>query len=131
MNYNDILVEGINFLKINKIKNPYLDAELILSKAVNRKREEILLNINNKIENNQITKFKNYLTRRKQKEPIAYIIGYKYFWKYKFLTNKSVLIPRPDTELIVEEALKYLPIDSSKKILDVGTGSGCIIVSLI
>ena len=131
MNYNDILVEGINFLKKNKIKNPYLDAELILSKAVNRKREEILLNINNKIENNQITKFKNYLTRRKQKEPIAYIIGYKYFWKYKFLTNKSVLIPRPDTELIVEEALKYLPIDSSKKILDVGTGSGCIIVSLI
>ena len=77
---------------------------MILSKAVNRKREEILLNINNKIENNQITKFKNYLTRRKQKEPIAYIIGYKYFWKYKFLTNKSVLIPRPDTELIVEEA---------------------------
>ena len=47
MNYNDILVEGINFLKKNKIKNPYLDAELILSKAVNRKREEILLNINN------------------------------------------------------------------------------------
>ena len=131
MNYNDILVEGINFLKKNKIQNPYLDAELILSKAVNRKREEILLNIYNKIEKKQIAKFKNYLSRRKQKEPIAYIIGYKYFWKYKFLTNKSVLIPRPDTELIVEEALKYLPIDSSKKILDVGTGSGCIIVSLI
>ena len=131
MNYNDILLEGINFLKKNKIQNPYLDAELILSKAVNRKREEILLNIYNKIEKKQIAKFKNYLSRRKQKEPIAYIIGYKYFWKYKFLTNKSVLIPRPDTELIVEETLNYLPINSSKKILDVGTGSGCIIISLI
>ena len=131
MNYNDILREGENILKKSNIKNPYLDSELILSRVVDKKREDILLNINNKLKNIDIAKFKNYLLRRLQNEPIAYILGYKYFWKYKFLTNKSVLIPRPDTELIIEETLKNLPKNKSKKILDVGTGSGCIIISLM
>ena len=131
MNYIQILKKGENFLKKNKIKSPYLDTELILSKVLNRKREEILLNANNKLRNIDITKFNSYLLRRYQKEPIAYILGYKHFWKYKFLINKSVLIPRPDTELVIEETLRYLPIDKSKKILDIGTGSGCIIVSLL
>ena len=131
MNYNQILKKGENFLKKNKIQNPYLDVELILSKVVNRKREEILLNTNNKLKNEEIFRFNDYLSRRCQNEPMAYILGYKHFWKYKFLTNKSVLIPRPDTELVVEETLKYLPNYKSKKILDVGTGSGCIVVSLI
>ena len=131
MNYSEILKKGENFLKKNKIQNPYLDTELILSKAINRRREEILLNINNILKNTDIVNFNKYLQRRKQKEPMAYILGYKYFWKYKFLTNKSVLIPRPDTELIVEQALNYLPKNSSKKILDVGTGSGCIVISVL
>ena len=131
MNYNQILKEGEIFLKKKKIKNSYLDVELILSKVVNRKREEIILNINNKLKNTDIMKFKHYLLRRYQNEPMAYILGYKHFWKHRFLLNKSVLIPRPDTELVIEETLKYLPNDKSKKILDVGTGSGCIVVSLI
>ena len=131
MNYNQILKKGENYLKRSKIKNPNLDSELILSKVLNKKRDEILLNINNKLKNKDILKFENYLQRRFLKEPIAYILGYKYFWKYKFLANKSVLIPRPDTELIIEESLNYIRNDKSKKILDIGTGSGCIIVSLI
>ncbi len=131
MNYNQILKKGANLLKKNKIKNPNLDVELILSKAINRKREEILLNTNNKLKNREIKKFKHFLLRRYQKEPIAYILGYKHFWKHKFFTNRSVLIPRPDTELVIEETLKYLPYDKSKKILDVGTGSGCIVLSLV
>jgi len=131
MIYSEIIKKGSKKLKKNKIKNPYLDTELILSKVTNKKREEIILNINKKLKNKDITKFQKYLSRRYEKEPMAYILGYKYFWKSKFLTNKSVLIPRPDTEIIIEETLKYLPLDKSKKILDVGTGSGCIIVSLL
>ena len=131
MIYSEILKKGSNFLKKKKIKNPYLDTELILSKLTNKKREEIILNINNKLKNKHITKFQKYLSRRYEKEPMAYILGYKHFWKSKFLTNKSVLIPRPDTDLIVEETLNHLPLEKSKKILDVGTGSGCIIVSLL
>ena len=131
MNYQEILRRGESFLKKNKIKNPFLDSELILSKVINKKREEILLNASTKVKNTDIKKFNKYILRRRQKEPMAYILGYKHFWKYKFLTNKSVLIPRPDTELVIEETLKYLPINNSKKILDIGTGSGCIIVSLL
>ena len=131
MNYTQILKKGENFLKKNKIKNPYLDTELILSKVIKKKREEILLNVNLEIKKTDISKFKNYLSRRKHKEPIAYILGYKHFWKDKFLINKSVLIPRPDTEIIIEESLNYIPHDNSKKILDIGTGSGCIIISLL
>ena len=131
MNYGEILNVGKEFLKKNKIKTPYLDTELILSKVLNKQRVEILLNTNNKLKNKDILKFNKYLLRRQQKEPIAYILGYKYFWKSKFLINKSVLIPRPDTELIVEESLKYLPDNKSRKILDIGTGSGCIVISLL
>ena len=116
MNYNEILKKGNDYLKKNKIKNPYLDTELILSKVINRKREEILLNINSNLKSKDIIKFKEYLWRRHKKEPVAYILGYKHFWKHKFLTNKSVLIPRPDTELVIEETLKYLPNNKSKKI---------------
>ena len=131
MIYSEILKKGSNFLKKNKIRNPYLDTELIFSKVTNKKREEILLNITGKLKNKDITEFNDYLFRRYEKEPMAYILGYKHFWKHKFVTNKSVLIPRPDTELVIEETLKYLRIEKSKKILDVGTGSGCIVVSLI
>ena len=73
----------------------------------------------NEIKNFEILRFKHYLSRRYQKEPMAYILGYKHFWKHKFLINKSVLIPRPDTEIVIEETLRYLPIDKSKKVLDV------------
>ena len=71
MIYREILKKGSNFLKKNKIKNPYLDAELILSKVTNKKREEILLNTNNKLKNKEIANFKNYLSRRFEKEPMA------------------------------------------------------------
>jgi len=131
MNYQKILNYGSKILDINNIKNSKLDSELILSKVLNRTREEILVNFSDKINQNQINKFNNYLIRRKKKEPISYILGFKHFWKYKFFINKSVLIPRPDTEIIIEEALKCIPNDRSKKILDVGTGSGCIIISLL
>ena len=126
-----LIDRGSKLLQSKNIHTHRLDSEILLSVVLGKKREEILLNSNNKLKHNDILKFKNYLLRRKQKEPIAYILGYKHFWKYKFLTNKSVLIPRPDTELIIEEALKYLPIDKSKKILDIGTGSGCIVISLL
>ena len=131
MNYQKILNNGINSLKISNIVNPELDSELLLSKALNKKREKILTNLKKEINKKQLDKFNLYLSRRKKKEPIAYILGFKYFWKYKFFINKSVLVPRPETEQIVEETLNYLSDNESKKILDIGTGSGCIIVSVL
>ena len=131
MNYQKILNNGINSLKISNIINPELDSVLLLSKALNKKREKILTNLKKEVNKKQLDKFNLYLSRRKKKEPIAYILGFKYFWKYKFYINKSVLVPRPETEQIVEETLNYLSDNESKKILDIGTGSGCIIVSVL
>ena len=84
-----------------------------------------------KISNREKFFFLNYIERRKKNEPIAYIIGFKEFWKNKFIVNKNTLIPRSDTEILVEQILKEINIDSAKKILDIGTGSGCIILSIL
>ena len=79
MNYQKILDIGAKNLKISKIQNPNLDSELILSKVLNKTREEILINFRSSINETQINKFNKYLNRRKKKEPMAYILGYKYF----------------------------------------------------
>ena len=131
MNYQEILEVGSKNLKINNIKNFNLESELLLSKALGKPREKILINFENFINQNHINKFIKYLARRIKKEPIAYILGFKHFWKYKFLVDNSVLIPRPDTEIILEESLKLIDIEKSKKVLDIGTGSGCIMISLL
>ncbi len=94
-------------------------------------RDQLLLNLNRRIENIDYKKFIDLILRRKKGEPIAYIVGFKEFWKYKFLVNSDVLIPRPDSETIVEEALKIIPKEASLNILDIGTGSGCIILSIL
>ena len=131
MNYQEILEVGSKNLKINNIKNFNLESELLLSKVLGKPREKILINFENFINQNHINKFIKYLARRIKKEPIAYILGFKHFWKYKFLVDNSVLIPRPDTEIILEESLKLINIDKSKKVLDIGTGSGCVMISLL
>ena len=115
----------------NSIANPSLDAELILSNILKIKRENLLLNLQNNVSNNQLKLFNFYIEQRKKNLPVAYILKYKHFWKSKFYVNKSVLIPRPATELIVENVLKKVPKNKSLKFLDIGTGSGCILLSLL
>ena len=131
MNYQELLVDASKQLKTYKFNSAKLDAELILSKILGLSREKILLNLNDKINDKVFENFNYYLKLRKQNRPIAHILGFKDFWKYKFKVDKNVLIPRPETELIIEQALKNLPKLSNKSILDIGTGSGCIIISII
>ncbi len=131
MNYLDALNYGNKLLSSSDIKNPKLDVELLLSKSLNYTRQEILINLNKIIEKKKFEKFKGLILRRKNKEPIAYILKKKEFWKHNFIVNKGVLIPRPETEIIVDEVLKLTTSNSSKQILDVGTGSGCILLSII
>ena len=131
MNYHQILRKANKFLRINRLKNSNLDSELLLSKVLKKKREKILINLNEKLNPQQIKKFNSLLFRRKKKEPIAQILGFKYFWKYKFVVDKTVLTPRPETEHIIEEALKIIPFKKTLNILDIGTGSGCIIISIL
>ena len=129
MRFIDALRFGDDILKNNKFHKK-LDTELLLSETLSKSREYILLNLDKLVNQKQFDIFKSYIEKRKLKVPIAYILGSKEFWKYRFLVNNSVLIPRPETEQIVEESLKLLKKDYSKKILDIGTGSGCIAISL-
>ena len=131
MRYLDAISLGNNLLKINKIKSHSFESELLLAKALKITREKVLINLEKKIEKKQFNKYKKLLSRRKKKEPIAYIFKNKEFWKYNFFVNQNVLIPRPETEIIVDEVIKCIDVQSSKNIIDIGTGSGCLIISII
>ena len=131
MNYLEALKYGNLLLKSNNIKSYSLDAELLLSKVLRSTRENLILNLSNKIDKKYFNQFQKLILRRKNNEPIAYIFKNKEFWKYKFYVDKKVLIPRPETEIIVSEILKLTNKNSSKHILDIGTGSGCILISIM
>ena len=131
MKYQEILNQGSKILKLKDIKSFNLDSEILLSSILKLNRSQLLLNLDKKIENNEKKIFFKFIKRRSRNEPVAYITGYKEFWKSSFKVDNNVLIPRPDTETIIEQALKELSIYSSKKILDIGTGSGCIIISIL
>ena len=131
MNCSKILSNATAILKKKFIRNPSLDSEIILSNILKINRDKLLLNLDKTIRNSEITKFKNHIDRRKKREPVAYILGHKNFWKSNFKVNKDVLIPRPETEHLVEEVLNIIPKNASFNVLDIGTGSGCIIISII
>ena len=131
MNIKDLVNSGVKILKENNIKNPILDAEIILSSIIKKERDYIILNETDQINQFLIKKFYNFVNRRKIGEPISYIVKSKYFWNNCFYVNKDVLIPRPDTEHIVEEVLKLIRVNSRKSVLDIGTGSGCILLSIL
>tara|TARA_B110000238_G_scaffold50551_1_gene55084 strand:- start:15 stop:857 length:843 start_codon:yes stop_codon:yes gene_type:complete len=131
MNIEKVLNQGINILKASNISNPHLDSEILLSESINRDKKHIILNSKEILNSEQINNFNNFIERRKNGEPIAYLINKKEFWKDEFYVNKDVLIPRPDTELIVEQVLKTYSKKSQLQVLDIGTGSGCILLSII
>ncbi|MDC1140161.1 peptide chain release factor N(5)-glutamine methyltransferase [Candidatus Pelagibacter sp.] len=126
-----ILNEGIDILKENKISNPRLDSEILLSNSIRKDKKHIILNPKELLNLKQSEKFKNLIERRKKGEPVAYLINKKEFWKHEFFVNKDVLIPRPDTELIIEQVLKIYSKDAQLQVLDIGTGSGCILLSIL
>ena len=130
MNAFEIIKFGSNLLKEKKISSFILDTEILLSKILNKSRENILTNLDQKINTKHILAFKECLKRRSNNEPIAYILGEKEFWSKKFYLNRNTLIPRPETELLVDKILKIYK-EKKISILDIGTGSGCIIISLL
>ena len=127
----DSLKDGQQLLKENNIPSYKIDCEILMSKTLNISREEVLLNLEKQLKKEERKKYLNLVNRRKKKEPIAYITNTKSFWRDKFITNESALIPRPDSEHLVEQSLKIIKKNQSKRILDVGVGSGCLSISIL
>ena len=118
-------------LKKKSIRSPLLDSEILMAKVFNKSREFVLLNSKEIIKQKHYFYFQKLIEERLRGKPVAYIIGKKSFWKYDFDINENVLIPRPDTEIIVEQVLKIYKNKEKINFLDVGTGSGCISLSIL
>ena len=131
MNYEQVLANATKILNSASIVSSKLDCEVLLSNVLKINRENMLVNLNKKINHQDFINFNKLINRRKKNEPVAYIVGYKEFWNKKFKVNSDVLIPRPDTEILVEEVIKSIQINSSLNILDIGTGTGCILLSVL
>ena len=115
----------------NYSDSPRLDAEIIISYVLEIPRLKVITDNQDEISSNKLTKIKKLVERRIEGEPVAYLIGKKEFFGIGFRVNPSVLVPRPETELLVERAVEILKnLDPPARILDLGTGSGCIPVSL-
>ena len=131
MNLRTILNKASKKLKKNNIKTFQIDSEILLANTINKDRKYIILNFNDQIKKFYLKKFNELIDRRSKGEPIAYLIKKKEFWNETFYINEKVLIPRPDTEIIVESVLGMFPKNSKLQMLDIGTGSGCIVLSIL
>ena len=127
---SELINNGSQVLKKNNIFSHLLDSELIISCILNKSREKLLTTSDQEVTEQNVIKFNYFIKRRLKREPMAYIFQEKEFWNKKFLVNNGTLIPRPETELLVEKIIKYYK-NKDLFFLDVGTGSGCILLTLL
>jgi len=130
MNVSELLNSGAKTLKQNKIETHLLDSELVLSNLLDKQRENLLINLNEKVSKKTIYDFEKLISRRANREPLAYILKNKEFWSKDFFVDRNTLIPRPETELLCEKVIKIYK-NKNLHILDMGTGTGCIILSIL
>jgi len=131
MNINSVINQGSKILKSKLIPHAQLDAEILMAKTINKDRNYILINSNINLNKKNINNFYNLINERCLGIPIAYLTNKKFFWNSEFYVSKNTLIPRPDTELVVENALSLTKHKSKINILDIGVGSGCILLSIL
>ena len=131
MNINFAINNGAKILKEKSIPNSFLDAEILLAKVVKKNREYLLLNPKKSLNEKDLIYFDELIKDRSAGKPIAHLTNKKFFWNSEFLVTKDTLIPRPDTELIVENVLKLTKYKKNIQILDIGVGSGCILLSIL
>ena len=131
MNINLAIIQGAKVLKDNFINNPYLDSEILMAKAIKKDRKYILLNSNLYLDSKYLESFQKLIKKRALGKPIAHIINKKFFWNSEFIVSNDTLIPRPDSELIIEKVLELTAHKKKISILEIGIGSGCILLSIL
>ncbi|MCP4351734.1 MAG: peptide chain release factor N(5)-glutamine methyltransferase [Desulfobacterales bacterium] len=121
----------VSYFNSRDIENPKSDAAILLAHVLNLRRIDLFIQYDKPLNSDELAAFRSLIKRRVSREPIAYIVGKKGFWTLDLLVSEDVLIPRPETECLVEAALSVLPESSSpKRILELGTGTGAVILSL-
>ncbi len=128
---SNIITKGAKILKKNNIENYNLDSEVLLTVITKKEREYSIINDRLKIGRKDYLKYFKLIVRRKKKEPIAYILKKKEFWSKNFFVDRDVLIPRPDTEIILEDIKNRFINKTKLNVLDIGIGSGCILFSIL
>jgi len=118
-------------LRAAQIDQPAIDARLMLEAAAGVTRTDILTDPQRLLTPEQTATFDDYLSRREQREPVSHILGRKGFWKIMLSVTRDVLTPRPDTETVVEIALAAFPETASFNVLDLGVGSGAILLAIL
>ena len=131
MDIKSLIHQGSLYLKNYNIPTYQIDSEILMIKAIQEDKKYLILNPNKILDEKKSNYYKELIKIRSFGKPIAYLIGKKNFWKYEFKISEGVLIPRPDTETIIEQVLKISKEKSKLKILDIGVGSGCIILSIL
>ena len=130
MNLETTIKKASRILKNHNIHTHELDAQIMLSDIMGVKREYLIINNRTYISEKIMEKYDTAIRRRINKEPIAYITGKKEFWSEDFMVNQSTLIPRPETELLLYKVVNFFK-NKKINILDIGTGSGCILLSIL
>ena len=131
MNIGTAIAEGTKILKEKLIITASIDSEILMANAIKKDREYILINLKENIDKEKIAFYKQLIKQRSYRKPVAQLINKKFFWNSEFYVNTNTLIPRPDTELIIEHVLKLTKHKNKLSILDIGTGSGCIMLSIL
>ena len=119
-----------SYFKKMSVESPRISAETLLAFSLGLKRIDLYLLFDKPLNKEELQNFKSLIKRRAKSEPVAYILNEKEFWSKVFFVTPDVLIPRPETECMVEIALKHLSYNNTMRVLELGTGSGAIIISI-
>jgi len=131
MNIQLAINEGANILKDKEIQTARLDTEILMSKVLDKDRKYVILNNTKELQKKNFEYFKKLIKERSFRKPIAYLINKKSFWNSEFYITSDTLIPRPDTELLIDQALMLTKNKNNLNLLDIGVGSGCILLSIL
>jgi len=126
----DVINWGVDYFENNSLENPRLEIEIFLQHILDCKKIDLYINFESEVSSQDLNILKGYIKRRLKNEPSQYIVGKSNFYGRDFYVDNNVLIPRPETEILINACIEFLSMKDNPEIIDIGTGSGCIGITL-